>query len=104
MSGPLGRAQTGTRAVPAESAPAAVAASCTVAGESTTSAGLSGPGLTEDGTPCCPEDAPLKGDPDSLAYYAPGQEGYDSVTPQVCFTTPESAQSLGFAAANGTQS
>jgi hypothetical protein len=87
-----------------EPAPTAAATACTVAGASTTSEGLSGPGTTEDGTPCCPDEAPLKGDPPSLAYYAPGQEGYETVTPQVCFTTPESAQSFGFTAANGTQS
>lgn len=87
-----------------EPAPVTAAAACLVAGASTTSGGLSGPGTTEDGTPCCPEEAPLKGDSDSLAYYTPGQEGYDSVTPQVCFTTPESAQSFGFSAANGTAS
>jgi hypothetical protein len=87
-----------------EPAPAAAATTCQVAGASTTSEGLSGPGTNEDGTPCCPEEAPLKGDPPSLAYYSPGQEGYDSVTPQVCFTTPEAAQSFGFSAANGTPS
>jgi hypothetical protein len=61
---------------------------------------MDGPGwVKSDGSRDCPPDYPIKGNGSSRIYHVPGGGSYDATVPELCFATPDDAESAGFRAA-----
>lgn len=60
-------------------------------------AAVAGPVQPVDGA--CPDDAPIKGNHDSLIYHVPGGRSYSRTKPEQCFRTAADAEAQGYRAA-----